>query len=217
MVDDNDNALSALLKDKGMRYAAPPELRRAIGAAIRAETPEARPWWPLPAWLRLTSALACGLLLGVLTANLFFLPGERAAESNAVLAAHVRSLQVAHLEDIASTNKHSVKPWFAGKLDFSPPVGDFSSQGFPLTGGRLDYVDKHVAAALVCRRHGHAINVFVWPTRDGEAPEQRTTRRDGFNLIAWNADGMQFWVISDINADELTQFSALVKSGDDPK
>ena len=201
---DEHAELDALVKAGARRYAAPAELGNSIRAALAGAEPSGngRRW---PAWLGLGAAFACGLLASVLVAR--FLPQDQGGLAQEVVAAHVRSLMVAHLEDVASTDQHTVKPWFAGKLDFSPPVNDLSAQGYVLTGGRLDYIDRHTAAALVYRHQRHAINVFVWPDR-GAARSAGTTQ-DGFNLVAWNRGGMQFWAVSDLNAAELRQFAGL--------
>lgn len=215
MRDEHDFAeLSALLKAKTRRYAAPSGLRQAIRAAVAesAAPPRVAAGWRGMSWLKLGAAFACGVVASVLATQFYLVSGAQARLGEEAVAAHVRSLQVAHLEDVASTDQHTVKPWFAGKLDFSPPVNDFSRQGFPLTGGRLDYIDRHFAAALVYRRHGHAINVFVWPARSADEATAFNGRQEGFNLIAWRDAGMQFCVVSDLNADELLQFSRLLRT-----
>jgi len=215
MRDEPDFAeLSALLKAKTSRYAAPSGLRQSIHAAVVkfAAPPRTASGWRERIWLKLGVAFACGVVASVLATQLYSVRGREAQVGDEVVAAHVRSLQVAHLEDVASTDQHTVKPWFAGKLDFSPPVNDLSRQGFPLAGGRLDYIDRHFAAALVYRRNGHAINVFVWPARSEDEAKSLNTRLEGFNLIAWRDAGMQFCVVSDLNADELQQFSRLLRA-----
>ena len=113
-----------------------------------------------------------------------------------------------HLYDVESTDQHTVKPWFQGKVDFSLPVKDFKDQEYPLEGGRLDYLDDRPVAALVYRRHKHVINLFVWPAADADSPPQTTTRR-GYNLLHWTQGGLQFWAVSDLNAEELAEFGRL--------
>jgi anti-sigma factor RsiW len=130
----------------------------------------------------------------------------------AVVDDHVRSLMADHLFDVQSSDRHTVKPWFQGKLDFSPPVADVTASGFPLVGGRLDYVDGRPAAALVYRRQQHTINLFVSPAVTAPEPiESRTVR--GFHVRHWSRDGMSFWAISDLNDRELNDFVNAISNG----
>jgi anti-sigma factor RsiW len=128
-----------------------------------------------------------------------------------VVASHIRSLQLNHLTDVESNDQHNVKPWFNGKLDFSPPVRDLSPEGFALVGGRLDYVDHRDVAALVYQRRKHLINVFVWPdeSRAVKAPEAKSIQ--GYNMAFWEHNGMYFCAVSDLNTNELDQFTQLLK------
>jgi anti-sigma factor RsiW len=129
-----------------------------------------------------------------------------------VVSSHIRSLQPGHLVDVESTDQHTVKPWFNGKIDFSPPVNDYAEQGFPLIGGRLDYVDHRNVAALVYRRNRHLINVYVWPEPEKESdvdPESVTAER--YHMIFWQQGGMYFCAVSDLNARELQQFAELLQ------
>jgi anti-sigma factor RsiW len=126
-----------------------------------------------------------------------------------IVAGHVRSLQVDHLTDVASTNRHTVKPWFRGKLDFSPQVPDLSQQGFQLSGGRLDYITDRPVAVLVYYRGLHAINLFTWPAVNNEERAVQGLSRQGFHIRYWQRFGMTYWAISDLNEQEFDEFVRL--------
>jgi anti-sigma factor RsiW len=123
------------------------------------------------------------------------------------VADHIRSLLATHLVDVASSDQHTVKPWFDGKIDFAPEVRDFAADGFPLVGGRLDYLDGKTVVALVYRRHKHPINLLISPVpgRGDTSPEALTRR--GYNLVHWTQGEMSYWAVSDVNAAELGQFA----------
>ena len=149
--------------------------------------------------------------LAALAASLFLVIGpisDRSSISDEVVASHVRSLLVDHLTDVATSDQHTVKPWFNGKIDFAPPVVDLVREGFPLAGGRVDYIGGRVVAALVYKRQSHVINLFVWPaSSDGTTTTLRTaSSRDGYNIENWRAGGLNFWAVSDGNADDLARF-----------
>jgi anti-sigma factor RsiW len=132
---------------------------------------------------------------------------ERLVEE--VVASHVRSQMLSsHLFDVESTDQHTVKPWFQGKLDFAPAVHDLSKDGFVLAGGRLDYVNGRVVAALVYRRRQHVVNLLTWPARAGE-PEASTTSetKQGYHLVHWRRERMDWWAVSDLNLPELMEFA----------
>ncbi|WP_431267084.1 anti-sigma factor family protein [Dankookia sp. P2] len=203
--------------------AVPPWLERPLrvaASAVRGARPAARRRLPWTRNARLPGlALAAGLAAGVVLVT-----GPRSGPGDAdagalqreVVASHVRSLLVpGRLEDVASSDRHTVKPWFAGRLDFSPPTPDLAEAGFPLDGGRLDYLDGRPVAALVYRRRGHVINLFVWPaTRAGgsTAPQLTGTgtgRDSGHAVVRWTQGGMTFWAVSDLNGMELVDFARL--------
>jgi anti-sigma factor RsiW len=164
-----------------------------------------RPGFLLPAF----GALAAVVVLGIVFFG--FQSQSRSARLTAeLLDAHVRSLQPGHLADVQSTDQHTVKPWFDGKLDFIPPVADFSAQGFPLVGGRLDIVDGHNVAALVYSRRKHFINVFVWPYRGKETNLVDSGSRQGYNWLAWKSNDMQFYVVSDTSPADLRELRDLI-------
>jgi anti-sigma factor RsiW len=201
--------LHARLGAADLHFPAPPgfaaRIDRAIGNAQRPTVWRPRLVWPNWATGGGLAALAASLLVLLMVPRGPDLPAE-------IVSSHVRSLQVAHLVDVVTSDRHTVKPWFAGRIDFSPPVVDTSPAGFVLAGGRLDYLDGRPVAAIVYRRRQHVINLFVWPGSGGSAPVTET--RDGYNMLHWTSGGMVHWAVSDLNAGELGQFEALVASGE---
>src|SRR3989441_11598867 len=162
-------------------------------------------------WLALAASLALVAVgswrLGLSRAGADALAGQ-------VLASHVRSLMPGHLADVVSSDQHTVKPWFNGKLDFSPPVYDFVGRGFPLIGGRLEYVGGRPVAALVYGRRQHLINVFLWPTEAGPTEGRPATTRQGYHLLHWTTPRYSYWVASHLGLPELRDFAALLQRGD---
>jgi anti-sigma factor RsiW len=134
-------------------------------------------------------------------------PGNRLETE--VISSHVRSLLAAHLLDVPSTDQHTVKPWFDGRLKFSPPVQDFTTQGFPLMGGRLDYINGREVAALVYHRNKHIINLFIAPSESGRTEAVQSFAKDGYNVLHWVRDGFEFWAVSDVSAGDLRAFADL--------
>jgi anti-sigma factor RsiW len=148
----------------------------------------------------LSGAVAATLVLGVL--------GDRRDQTIAgeVVSAHLRSLQPGHLTDVETSDQHTVKPWFNGKLDVAPPVPDLTTQGFTLIGGRLDDVNGETVAAIVYRRRNHVVNLFVTRAQGLKSQEPTSQTQHGFNVLHWQNDGFDFWAVSDINAGELREF-----------
>jgi anti-sigma factor (TIGR02949 family) len=180
-------------------YPAPDRLRTRVSAQMRRTNSVRRVVsWAAAAVLVL--AVGGGLASWRSTST----RGDALAEQ--VVASHVRSLMADHLFDVQSTDQHTVKPWFLGKLDFAPPVVDLAPLGFPLVGGRLDYLDGHPVAALVYERRKHTINVFVSPARDDASARTSTGSIRGFHVRQWSRGGMSFWAVSDLNDAELTEF-----------
>ena len=194
-----------------MEYFRAPEdfaqkLRASLFPDAGQEKKAKREWFPRwQAW----TAVAC-LLAVLLTGVALFrtLPRRAAPElvAEQVVSSHIRSLQANHLSDVISSDQHTVKPWFTGKLDFAPSVKDLASQGFPLAGGRLDYLDNRAVAALVYKRRQHTINLFLWPSETANSAP-RLVAIKGFNVLHWTHSHMAYWAVSDVNAADLTEFA----------
>lgn len=200
--------MSQAIAAADLRYTAPAALRRRIEAALpQAPASNVQPMPSRRSVLRgfamgsAVSAIAATGLVAIVLRN----DAEQRLDSELV-SAHLRSLQAGHLTDVVSTDQHTVKPWFAGKLDLSPPVIDLVAQGFALVGGRLDYIDGRPFAAIVYRRRAHIINVFVAQNANTEHRAAGTDSVQGFNIRRWSNRGLNCWAISDLGADELNEF-----------
>ncbi len=193
-------ALSRQVREHAPRHHVPDHLR----AAVRSRLPGRRsPWLARPLF---AGGLSAGLALAASLAIFAILPrGDTMPDW--IVAAHIRALQPDHLVDIVSTEQHTVKPWFAGRLPFAPPVKDLSGDGFPLMGARLDSLPGNTAATLVYKRRNHLIDLFIWPTAPEDLPGRSSGVRDGYNFVRWQADGMTLWAVSDLNAQELASFA----------
>ena len=198
-------------------FAAPDALRRRLLATLPAAepVPVVPSWRGRWAWLTgglslASAALAVGLTL------LVVLPNREDGPVPDLLAAHVRSLMADHLTDVASSDRHTVKPWFNGRIDVSPPVPDLVEHGFPLVGGRLDYVAERPVAALVYRRDRHVINLFVRADPAAGAAAPSLVERHGYNLLRWSQPGLVVWAVSDLNRGELESFARLWSSASAP-
>ena len=195
-----------MIRAANLREAAPDRLRRRVRAMIEVKKNRVGLWGPLrvASWPA-AAAIAAGLLVFTIIPRGPDL-GEQVAES------HVRSLMANHLVDVVSTDHHTVKPWFAGHLDFSPPVYDLTREGYTLAGGRVDYLNAHAVAAVVYRHGAHVINLFIWPERAGDGAPAAPLVREGYNVRHWTKLGMNCWAVSDMNAAELARFEQIVRT-----
>jgi anti-sigma factor RsiW len=208
-------ALATAIKQHVPAWSAPEELRTRVRAGLARASRDATRRRVVPAsgwtWLGLAASLAFVAL------GSWQLASNRAAAAGVrdqVLAGHLRSLLPGHLTDVASSDQHTVKPWFNGRLDYSPPVVDLQGRGFPLLGGRLDYVGGRTVATLVYGRRKHLISVFLWPTRSAEASGRASQTIQGYHLLHWVGPDYVYWVVSDLGAAELAQFAELLRQSD---
>ena len=226
-----DTALAHAITQSAPYYKATAELRQRIQSSLRdpvgakdkggsgqpgqlsvpRSQGERRPVLSQVPWNWL--ALAAAIILGALITAVF-LPRMRAPNADQFLAtqliaSHVRSLMANHLTDVPSSDQHTVKPWLDAKLDFAAPVADLSSQGFPLIGGRLDYLNNHSVAALVYQRRKHFINLFIWPTTLKDSSAQTMVEREGYHLVHWSDVDFTYWAVSDVNIPDLQSFKQL--------
>jgi anti-sigma factor RsiW len=201
--------MSKMIAAAGASYAAPSSLRRRVEAAL--PQPKA-----VPNRRSVLRGFALGSAVSAMAATGLFAvilrqDDEERIESEMV-SAHLRSLQAGHLTDVVSTDQHTVKPWFNGRLDVAPPVLDLTAQGFMLIGGRLDYADARPIGAVVYRRRQHVINLFVAQTANTEHRPSRMSALQGFNILRWSDRGLNFWAVSDLAADELAEFGAKIEA-----
>ena len=206
---DGRLALRAAIKVRVPAFQAPNALRERVRAALK--TTARRSLW---GWWR---PLALAASLAVVAVGSWRLALQRAAGetlADDVLTSHVRSLMPGHLTDVLSSDQHTVKPWFNGRLDFSPPVYDFAGRGYPLIGGRLEYVGGRSVAALVYGRRQHVISVLLWPTGRGPTAAAATQTRQGYHLLHWTTRDYTYWVVSDLAFVELQDFTHLMRQAD---
>jgi len=204
-------ALKKSVRNEALYFTAPTSLQRQIRTELRAQSKTRPDRADRGLWNWLTTATAglataCLVLLGAVTLSR---PSGEQQLAQEVVSSHIRSLMANHTLDVISTDQHTVKPWFNGKLDFSPPVKDLASQGFPLVGGRLDYLGGHTVAALVFQRHKHVLNLFIWPAGNKDSQPVPRGTLQGYNLVQWSRSGMNFWLVSDLNESELEDFAKL--------
>jgi len=194
---------------------APDAVRERVLAGLAAVRPKPDLGPAVPrflssfrSWRQSTMGFGLGAVCATVLALLVLSPGEQSLTEQ-VVAGHVRALQPGHLEDVASTDQHTVKPWFDGRLDFAPPVKDFASAGFPLKGGRLDYIGGRAVAALIYQHDKHVINLFVWPVGGVTPHFSGGTAIQGYNVTHWMANGMNFWAVSDVERSQLDRLAVL--------
>ena len=203
----------ARLSTENMRHAAPSGLLDRIEAQIALEISSAqKPATPSRVPVRwfaggALTALAANLALFLAVPQLSTGPMQ-----DQLVASHMRSLLATHLTDVATSNQHVVKPWFNGRIDFAVPVVDLTEQGFPLVGGRLDYLDDSVVPALVYKRRLHTINLFIRPDGGGSLASDFSTTRRGFSILRWTDNGLEYWAVSDVNARDLRSFEVAFKA-----
>lgn len=200
-------AQQLMIRHGGLSHRAPASLESRIRNSL-SPSPNAAVSRQL-SWQRWLAIAATILVISVLSTRSL---REQSATKNQiadqVISSHVRAMLTGHTADVVSTDRHTVKPWFNGRLDFSPPVINPAERGFPLTGGRTDYVDHRLVAALAYQRRKHIIDLFIWPSKQAEVDLKRSS--NGYNVLLWSSGGMAFAAVSDLNAIELEQFKNLL-------
>ena len=201
---DSLRLLQKSIRSESLRFQPPMDLEKRVRSALRHESGSHAQTFR---WRWLIPTLSAAALVIVFAGYLLTRTPADDLVSSEIVSSHVRSLMTnSHLIDVPSEDPHSVKPWFDGKLDFSPPVKDLTAQGFTLIGGRLDYIANRPVAVLIYQRRKHTINLFVWPAPNGDTKPAAQVRQ-GYNLIHWTRSGMRFWAVSDLNLAELQQLA----------
>ena len=193
----------ALLRGGAQYFSAPELLSKRIEKKVKPSARLSRRWLATAAAVILTA-------FGLLLSSFLYSPRTDNLLAQEIVSSHIRSMMLDHLVDVPSSDQHTVKPWFNGKLDFAPEVKDFADQGFPLVGGRLDYIDNRTVAALVYQRRKHSINLFIWPSTSATNQPAQQSSANGYNLIHWTQSGATYWAVSDVNSADLNEFAKLV-------
>jgi anti-sigma factor RsiW len=208
----NNDVMEQAIKTHATRYKVPPELYDKIAHLTAKEQSTvvvlSKKWLPLK-W---GSAGAALMLAACLAFFMIVSPNDDYLLEQQLLSSHIRSLQEGHLTDVISTDQHTVKPWFNGRLDISPPVVDLRADGFPLIGGRLDYVDHHSVAVIVYKYNAHIINLFVWPSDQPTIDRETSISQQGYHMRPWRNGDLRFWAVSDVNSAKLEEFEHLYRS-----
>jgi anti-sigma factor RsiW len=209
----NVRALHAAFSDGTLYWDAPAQLRRSVRAAFRQARRAEHGRGLAFGYLRWAQAAAAAVLVLAIVVRGVLPLGQpiRDITAHEVINDHLRSLTQNHLTDVLSSNQHAVKPWFDGRLDFAPVVKDLGAQGYPLVGGRLDYLDNRPVAAVVYRRRQHIINLFILPSEQANKITPVTQVRAGYNIVEWTQSGMAYWAVSSLSAAELQKFAQLVR------
>jgi len=210
---ETHQAIRGAIRDGALYHQSPTELRQRVMTAIREESPAALPmrlqqkkqvrWW---------IGIAAAILIAASLIWQFIPRSQSNALAQELVSDHIRSLLAMHLMDVVSTDQHTVKPWFNGRLDFSPPVQNFAQEGFPLVGGRLDYANSRSVAALVYQHGKHYVNVFVWPASSEQKTKADSHTLNGYHVVQWRSGGMNFAAVSDMSAEELNRLVQLLQS-----
>ena len=200
-------AMQTAMKADSLYFKAPARLQERLRASLQSQVrarPVRFPW----RWVAAAACVALCIGAGFHLAQITVKPSVHERLTQEVASAHIRSMQAKHIVDIEGPDRHVVKPWFNGKLDFAPSVPNLEKEGFPLVGGRLDYLNGRPVAALVYRRREHLINLFVWPADSGnESRDFQRERRQGYHLMHWSKAGMNYWLVSDLDATELSELA----------
>ena len=205
--------LRAALREDAPRYRAPAQLRKHILASIDSANPgRPRQWLRTWEWARLGAAFALAVLATFGLTYHFAKPSASDLLMEEALATHVRGVLSGPPLDVASSDRHTVKPWLSARLDFSPPVADFTGKGFALAGGRLDYLDGRPIATLIYQHKQHVISVFVWPDATAGPARSAYGSKKGYNLAHWTRDGFRYYAVSDASAESLRQLVALLQA-----
>jgi anti-sigma factor RsiW len=208
------SALQSSLQSRATRFTTPPNLVDRVLAADPGLMQRGEVAKPISSWWRslaIGTTIAAVLLLFLSVGLIFNSPDKRAGQLQEIVGAHVRSLMADHLTDLASSDRHSVRPWLSSRLDFAPPVHDLASEGFSLVGARLDYLGGKASAAVVYRHRQHIINVFVWPAPTGGGDTRQPSTYRGYNSVTFDSGGMMYWAVSDLNQPDLQKFAELIQ------
>ncbi|PYS49297.1 MAG: anti-sigma factor [Acidobacteria bacterium] len=210
---ENLRTLRSSINRSDLYFNAPADLRRRVHARVHKSVKD-EPKRSVLRWRWLAAAASFALIAIIIFVLVLIQSGSSRDDllAQEIVSSHVRSLMASHLTDVQSTDQHTVKPWFDGKLDYSPQATDLTAHGFPLVGGRLDYIGNRPVAALIYQRRQHIINLFIWPSTDDHEGRNRMSMRQGYNLIHWNRAGMTYWAVSDLNINELQEFAQALQN-----